>query len=104
VDGLSQLQLLEQHGGVSLQVRVVPRASRSAISGVHAGALKLSLTAAPVDGAANDALIALLADALGVPKRTLSITRGERGRSKTVHVAGASPEGVRSALARALGD
>lgn len=104
MDGLSQLQLLEQHGGVSLQVRVAPRASRSAIAGVHDGALKLSLTAAPVDGAANDALIALLADAIGVPKRALSITRGQHARTKTVHIEGASADGVRAALARALGD
>jgi uncharacterized protein (TIGR00251 family) len=104
VDGLSALPLLEQHGGVSLQVRVAPRASRAAIAGVHDGALKLSLTAAPVDGAANAALIALLADVLDVPRRALSITRGERGRSKTVHVAGATADSVRAALARALAD
>jgi uncharacterized protein (TIGR00251 family) len=104
VDGLSALRLLEQRGGVTLQVRVAPRASRAAITGVHDGALKLSLTAAPVDGAANDALIALLADVLDVPKRALSITRGERGRNKTVLVAGTTAERVRAALARALGD
>jgi uncharacterized protein (TIGR00251 family) len=103
VDGLNDLALLEQGDGVSFEVRVAPRASRSAIAGVHAGALKLSLTAAPVDGAANDALIALLADVLGVPKRTLTIARGERGRSKTVRVAGISAAALRAALLDALG-
>jgi uncharacterized protein (TIGR00251 family) len=102
MDGLSELALHEQEGAVSFAVRVAPRASRAAIAGVHAGALKVSLTAAQVDGAANDALIALLAATLDVPRRALRITRGERGKSKTVRVEGASVEAVRAALARSM--
>lgn len=77
------------HGdGVRFAVRVQPRASRTSIEGVHGGALKVRLNAPPVDGAANDALVALLADALGVPKRAVRIVAGESARSKIVEVAG----------------
>lgn len=71
-----------------LEVRVVPRAGRSGIAGVREGALLVKLAAAPVDGAANAELIAVLAEALGVPKRSLEIVSGERSRSKRVRVAG----------------
>jgi uncharacterized protein (TIGR00251 family) len=95
------LSLREAAGAVCFGVRVSPRASREQINGVHAGALKLSLTAAPVDGAANDALIALLARALHVPKRAVRITAGAQSRNKTVCVDGVSIDAVRQALAPA---
>jgi hypothetical protein len=84
--------------GVSFGVRVSPRASRSAVLGVHAGALKVSLAAPPVDGEANAELRALLAKALGVPKRAVEILHGEHGKSKTVHVQGVSEAAVRALL------
>ncbi len=75
--------------GVRLIVRAQPRASRSAISGVmDDGALKVAVAAPPVDGAANDAIVELLAAALGVPRRSVSIVRGQTGRNKQVDVAG----------------
>jgi uncharacterized protein len=95
-----ELRVHEQNGAACFDVRVAPRAARAAIIGVHAGALKLSLTAPPVDGAANSALIELLADALAVPKRAVRIVRGERGRRKTVCVAGVSGDAVRALAAR----
>ncbi len=95
------LRISEQHGAVCFDVRVAPRASRAAITGVHAGALKLSLTAPPVDGAANAALIELLADALAVPRRAVRIARGEHGRNKTVCVEGTSAHAVRALVPRA---
>ena len=79
-------------------VKVAPRASRNAVTGVHAGALKLSVTAAPVDGAGNDALIALLAERLSLPKRALRIVRGERQRNKTVCVEGLPADRLRALL------
>jgi uncharacterized protein len=94
------LRVTELHGTVCFEVRVAPRASRAAISGTHAGALKLSLTAPPVEGAANAALIELLADALAVPKRAVRITRGQRGRNKTVCVEGVSADAVRALVPR----
>jgi uncharacterized protein (TIGR00251 family) len=78
-------------------VRVSPRAARAAIVGLHAGALKVSLTAAPVDGAANAALIELLADALDVPKRAVRIEHGDHNRQKTIAI-----EGITAAQLRAL--
>jgi uncharacterized protein len=94
---MDELTLQEQDGAVCFQVRVSPRASREGLSGVHGGALKVSLTAAPVDGAANEALVALLAKTLRVPKRAVTISHGEHGRTKSVRV-----EGVALANARAL--
>jgi uncharacterized protein (TIGR00251 family) len=96
---MSDLVLQSRDGAVTLEVRVAPRASRAAIIGVHAGALKVALTAPPVDGAANAALIELLADKLGVPKRAVEITRGERSKQKTVRVTGVTLEQVRALVA-----
>ena len=74
---MSGLDAREDAGAVVFSVRVAPRASRSAVLGVHEGALKVALTAPPVDGAANAALVAFLAKALGVAKRDVVIlTRG----------------------------
>lgn len=74
--------------GVIVSVRVVPRSPRSGIDGVRAEALLVRLQAAPVDGAANDALVTVLADALGVPRRFVTIVSGARSRDKQVHVRG----------------
>jgi uncharacterized protein (TIGR00251 family) len=71
-----------------VKVRVIPRAGRTAISGMRGDAVLVRLAAAPVDGAANDALIALLADALGCPRRSLTIVSGARSRAKRIAVDG----------------
>jgi uncharacterized protein (TIGR00251 family) len=98
-----ELRLREAPGVVAFDVRIAPRASREGMGPVHGGRLKVSVTAAPVDGAANDALIALLAHALHVPKGALRITRGEHGRMKTVEVAGLDLARVRAALTNTRG-
>lgn len=77
----------------------MPRASRERILGLHDRALKVALTAAPVEGAANEALVRLLAKALGVPRGAVRIVRGELSRNKHVEVTG-----VDEAAIRALGD
>ena len=82
-----------------LRVRVVPRAAHARVVVEQDGRLRAHLTAPPVDGAANRALIALLAESLDVPKRDVTITRGERGRDKLVAVDGLSAVEI----ARALG-
>ncbi len=84
--------------GVRFGVVVAPRASREAVLGVHDGALKIALTAPPVDGAANEALVAFLARALGVAKRDVRIASGQTGRRKRLEVDGASAEAVRALL------
>jgi uncharacterized protein (TIGR00251 family) len=75
-------------GGAVLEVVVQPRASRTRVVGEHDGRLKLQLAAPPVDGEANAALLAFLADALGVKKAEVALLAGETGRRKRVRIAG----------------
>jgi len=79
---------------VRFDVVVVSRASRSRISGLHANSLKVTLAAAPVDGEANRELCRLIAKSLGVPKRSVQITRGEHSKHKTVQVMGVTASRV----------
>ena len=88
----------EVPGGVVLAVRGIPRAGRSGLAGTRDGALLVRLTAPPVEGAANTALVEVLAKALGVPKRAVSIVSGDRGRSKRVKVEGVTVDFVNSQL------
>ena len=83
---------------MDLDIRVIPRAGRSGFAGLRDGALIVKLAAAPVDGAANDELIALFAKTLRVPKRDVAIVSGEHSRSKRVRVAGMDREQVLAAL------
>ena len=71
-----------------IDVRVVPRAGRSEVAGLRDGALVVRLAAAPVDGAANDELIDVIAAALRLPKRDVTIVSGERARNKRLRIAG----------------
>ena len=71
-----------------LVVHVQPRAARSEIAGRHGDAIRVRLHAAPVDGAANEELVRLLAESLGVPRRAVRIVRGHAARRKTVEVEG----------------
>ena len=84
--------------GVLLAVRVVPRAARAGLAGIREDALLVRLNAAPVEGAANSELIEVLSNALGVPKRAVSITVGERSRRKTVLIRGLSADQVASRI------
>ena len=94
----NHLRIEERDGRARFAVRVSPRASREAILGVHDGALKVALTAPPVEGAANAALIALFARLLGVPKKAIAIVSGQGSRTKRVEIAGATAEQVRALL------
>jgi len=88
------LELHERDGEIVFQVRVKPRASRNAIEGEHQGALVVRLTAPPVEGEANDALVKLLASRLHAPKSAVRILSGERGRLKRVSVRGVAADDV----------
>jgi uncharacterized protein len=81
-----------------INVRVIPRSSKNSITWEQ-GILKVRLTAPPVDGAANEALIALLAEQLDVPKRQVTIVRGSTGRQKTVEIAGITEEILKEKIA-----
>jgi uncharacterized protein len=84
------------NGGRSatLLVRVMPRSGRTALAGKRGDAFLVRLAAAPVDGAANGALIRLLADLLDCPRRHISIVSGEKGRDKQIRVEGLSDDDV----------
>jgi uncharacterized protein (TIGR00251 family) len=80
-----------------LDVRVVPRASRDGVFGFDAaGRLRVKLTAPPVEGEANDALIKLLAKKLGIAKSRVSVVRGSASRSKVILVEGMSDAELKS--------
>ena len=82
----------EQDGRLTFNVRVVPRASRSEIVGEHDGALRVRLSAAPVDGAANEELVRMLARALQVSRNAVVIIAGRTSRLKQVAVSGTTSE------------
>ena len=92
------LVVTEADGAITFDVQVVPRASRDRLGPVHGDRLKVQLTAPPVDGAANEALVALLARALGRPRGDVVIVRGQTGRKKTIRVAGAGRDALLSRI------
>jgi uncharacterized protein len=85
---------------VSLDVLVQPRASRAKVGPVHGDRLKLAVTAPPVDGEANAAVIELVAAALGVARSAVTVTAGASSRRKTIRVRGLSAEAVQARLSR----
>lgn len=100
---MGAVQVTERDGAVRFAVRVQPRASRSGIVGEHGGALKVRLSAPPVDGAANEALVELLAEAFGVPRRAVRVITGLAARGKTVEVDGVGADAVRRVASAAGG-
>ena len=88
--------------GVSVTVRVTPRAGKTAITGVREEVLLMKLAAAPVDGAANDALIAFLSQVFELPRRNIVIVAGDRSRTKRVELVGASSSAMDARLAAVL--
>jgi uncharacterized protein (TIGR00251 family) len=92
------LDLRDTPEGLTLRVRVRPRAAREALSGEREGALVVRLTAPPVEGRANEALARVLGRALGVPPSAVRVVRGETGRDKLVAIAGLSAAAAREKL------
>jgi uncharacterized protein (TIGR00251 family) len=88
----------EDEAGVTIAVQVVPRASRNQVAGVQGDQLKVRVTAPPVEGAANEALLGFLAAALGVRRRDLQLVAGERARRKLVRVRGLDAATVEARL------
>jgi uncharacterized protein (TIGR00251 family) len=86
------------NGGVRFNVHVQPRASTSAIAGLHGDAIRIRLAAPPVDGAANDALIEFLAEHCSVPKRAVRIVAGAQSRAKIVEIDSLNADAVRRLL------
>ncbi len=86
--------LIEDSDGITINVRVVPRASKNEFTGLHGDSLRIRLQAPPVDGKANAALVKVLASRLGIPKRNVVIVSGESGRQKRIRVNGSSRQDV----------
>jgi hypothetical protein len=85
-------------GGVTLTVKVHPRAKKNAITGQVGDALKVSITAPPVDGRANESCIEFFAKLLKVPRSSVTIASGESSRHKVIRVAGLTTVQVRERL------
>jgi uncharacterized protein len=93
----SIMQIQETSDGTSFMVRIHPRAKKNAIAGELGNALKVSVTAPPVDGQANRACIEFSANLLKVARSSVTIASGQTNRNKIVHV-GISAEEVRRRL------
>lgn len=87
--------------GVTFAVKVQPRARKNAITGTVGDALKLALTAPPVEGKANQAVIEFFANLFAIPRSSVSIASGETSRNKIVRIAGITAERVRERLSAA---
>jgi uncharacterized protein (TIGR00251 family) len=77
-----------------IDARVIPRAKTTELAGTRDGAIVVRVAAPPVEGAANDALIELLADRLHLPRRNIRIVGGETGRRKRIEITGATREQI----------
>ncbi len=74
--------------GITIEVKVEPRSSKKGISGIMGNVVKVKLTAAPVDGAANEQLIEVIADATGLRKSAIRIIRGSSAKRKIIEIKG----------------
>lgn len=85
-------------GGAEIVVKVVPRASKTAIAGESDGVVRIRVAAPPVDGAANEELVKFLSKLLGLSKTSVAIVSGNQSRSKRVRIAGLNAAAVREKL------
>jgi uncharacterized protein (TIGR00251 family) len=92
------LELRDTEDGLTLRVRVLPRASRDALGGEREGALVVRLTASPVEGAANQALARFLGRRLGIAPSAVRVVRGASGHNKLVAVCGIDAASARERL------
>ena len=97
------LEITATATGLRVGLRVVPRASRTSVEGVRAGRVLIRVTAPPVDSAANEAVVAILAAALDLPRRAIRIVAGTSGRNKTVEISGLPEAQLRARLFREAG-
>src|SRR5262250_1465602 len=95
------IRIEESAAGATIAVKVHPRAKKNAITGEIGDALKVSLTAPPVDGKANEACIDFFAKLLKVPRSSVTIASGQTSRNKVIRVAGVTGQYVREKIAAA---
>jgi uncharacterized protein len=92
------INVVETRESVTFAVKVQPRARRNSLTGELGDALKISLTAPPLDGRANEACIEFLSQALGVPKSAVAIVSGQTHRRKLIRVSGITASELRQRL------
>jgi len=91
-----------QNNSIAFNVYVQPRASRTRVAGMHGNAIKICVTAPPVENKANGAVIRFFADLFGVPKSAVSIKSGRQGRKKKVLISNLALEEAQETLSRTL--
>jgi len=96
------IDIQERKNGVSFPIQVLPRSSRCALAGVQEGAVRLKLTAPPIDGRANEECLEFLAERLGIKKGQLEIIRGHQSRKKVVQIDGLTRENLEARLSLVL--
>ena len=96
------IPVTESSKGISFSIRIHPRARKNAITGVIGDALKLALTAPPVEGRANQAVIEFFAELFEIPRSSVTITSGETSRKKQVRIAGLTRATVATRLSERL--
>jgi len=92
------LRIRETEKGAVLEIRVLPRSSRCEIAGVQDGALKIKITAPPVEGKANKECVRFISDLLKIKKSAVSIIAGEKSKNKTVLVAGMTAQEIEKVI------
>lgn len=102
MNGAPALQVRERPGGLVFTVRVQPKAARDELTGIRDGVLWLRVTAPPVAGKANAAVVALLAEKLNIPRVSLALTGGARSHNKTIQVSGVDAASLAAAVESAL--
>lgn len=95
---MARIPIRESAGAVTFAVRVHPRAKKDAVTGTHGDALKLSLTAPPVEGRANDAVVEFFAQLLRLPRSSITIAAGQTSRNKVVRITGITADALRQRL------
>jgi uncharacterized protein len=98
------ISVTESAKGVTFSVKVHPRARKNAITGIIGDALKLALTAPPVEGRANQSVIEFFADLFEIPRSSVTIASGETSRNKLVRIAGLTKVAVAARLSERLGE
>lgn len=97
------IPITETKSGLMLKVRVLPRSSRTEASGIQDGALKLKITAPPVEGQANEACLRFLSETLGIRKSQITLVAGQTSKSKTFAISGVGRQKLEHRLAEILG-
>lgn len=96
------IDIQQRKDGVSISIHVLPRSSRCALAGIQEGAIRLKLTAAPVDGRANEECLEYLAELLGIKKGQMDIISGHASRKKIIQVSGMTREAIEERLSTLL--